>query len=98
MRYYVETGNRELKFFAEASGGIGNKSVTTKNDPGNSNQDYSMFFMNAGPGMAFFINDRICLDLMVDYKWLRQANKNSDTEQRTIYKNFGVNLGFSLIL
>lgn len=97
VRYYLETGSRELKFFAEASGGIGNRTVTSSENS-NDNEDFSVFFMNAGPGMAYFITDRISLDLSVDYRWKREADKNSDTEQRTIYKNFGFNLGFSLIL
>lgn len=98
VRYYIETGSRELKFFVEGSGGIGNRTSTTTGNNSRKEEDYSIFFMNAGPGMAYFVTDRISLDLSVDYRWKREADKNSDTEQRTIYKNFGFNLGFSLIL
>ncbi len=65
-RYYV--GNSDvLQFYVEVKGGFIYQRTSNSGGATNNNG----FQINAGPGVAFFLNENVSLDFLVNYRYLR---------------------------
>ena len=85
-RYYV--GNSDvLQFYAEVKGGFIYQRVS--NNGGTIND--SGFQVNAGPGVAFFLNENVSLDFLVNYEYIRM-------DEFIVNKRLTFNFGFQIYL
>lgn len=85
-RYYV--GNSDvLQFYAEVKGGFIYQRVS--NAGGSTNN--SGFQINAGPGVAFFLNENVSLDFLVNYEYVR-------LDEFAVSRRLTFNFGFQIYL
>jgi len=85
-RYYVGDSD-VLQFYGELKAGFIYERVS--NPGGALNQNG--FQINAGPGVAFFLNENVSLDFLVSYRYVR-------LDEFFINKNLSFNFGFQVYL
>ncbi|MFK8006016.1 MAG: outer membrane beta-barrel protein [Saprospiraceae bacterium] len=85
-RYYVGDSD-VIQFYAEVKGGFIYQRVSNIGGTANNNG----FQVNAGPGVAFFLNENVSLDLLVNYEYLR-------FDEFAINKRLTFNFGFQIYL
>ncbi|MFK7771375.1 MAG: outer membrane beta-barrel protein [Saprospiraceae bacterium] len=85
-RYYV--GNSDvLQFYVEVQGGF----IYQRNSNSGGTTNNNGFQVNAGPGVAFFLNENVSLDLLVNYNYSR-------FDEFIVNKRLAFNLGFQIYL
>jgi hypothetical protein len=85
-RYYVGSSD-VLQFYAEVKGGFIYQ--RTSNNGGTANDNG--FQINAGPGVAFFLNENVSLDFLVNYEYVRLG-------EFIINRRLTFNFGFQIYL
>lgn len=85
-RYYI--GNSDvLQFYLEVKGGFIYQRVSNNGGTSNNNG----FQLNVGPGVAFFLNENVSLDFLVNYRYIR-------FDEFAIDKRLTFNFGFQIYL
>ncbi len=85
-RYYVGDSD-VLQFYVEVKGGFIYQRVS--NSGGNTNNNG--FQINAGPGVAFFLNENVSFDFLVNYGYAR-------LDEFIVNKRLNFNFGFQIYL
>ena len=88
-RYYVGDSD-VLQFYIELKGGV---IYQIDSNPGGATT-ISGFQVNTGPGVAFFLNDNVSLDFLVNYKYVRLEEIIVD--KRLIFNFFNSNFFWNI--
>ena len=89
-RYYLSSAN--FKPFVQAGASVGQIKVSTADSKTN------IFTYGAGIGGAFFLNDKVAVDLLVNYLHTTAKEKDAFENARDITSSFGFGVGLSIFL
>ena len=90
--YYFQTNDDKLKPYVGIGGGLVYNSI------GEEDADKDNGFALSGKaGLAYFLNDSIAIDFIVNYRYISLKNKEIE-DLKTKSSNIGVGVGFSLFL
>ena len=101
IRYYFPTGTVAPFFELGTSFGHVKSTYSYSYDYGSYNEENKggIFLLNGGLGIAAPLGDKASLDLMAGYNRMRAKDtKDNPDNDRTIYNNFGIELGFVVFL
>lgn len=101
IRYYAIQyalyGGRVIPY-AEGKAAMGNSKEKYTSGSSSYTENWGVSEFAIGPGLAFFLTDNICLDMMILYKKVTWSNKEDDETYKDHDSVFGFTFGFTFLI
>lgn len=98
-RYYFNINRENIMPYGSFAVGLGNTIIKGKDANGDQlfRTKLNTFLLDIGGGMAFFVSDKVSVDLGLSYVRTRLKNPENNTNNtRTISNGFDLKVGFSI--